>query len=318
MEELSKIFTNEFRTLLLSAAALVFALLALWQRHRYHSLQRTVYQEQGIFKKPEINISLYTSNRTGYFIYALPLRDGIWEIPLRIQIVNNGQKDSEELEIQYKVNKLISWEASDEAVLKGPKIKNAKVFQYDEGSPFVTTVVTMDNLRHHQASSFDSILSIRSGTIEPHDIDVELKDGVKAIAKTWINFSLPLDVIVSQKEFGPVSRRFHLQVIDTSDSTVEEFFARYNEALRNSAPPPAKGFRERLRRMREGRDSIEKVILVMPDLTKKETRFVDLPDKKVPINQLPLAALRFQEGVYLGENSGYFIPNVTDQTKENI
>lgn len=310
MEELTKIFTPDAIAVMLGVATFILAILALWQRHRYHRLQESVYQEQGIFKKPNIIINLYNSKNVFKYIYALPLDDGIWEVPLRIHILNNGEKDSEELEIQYKINKLISYSAQKEATLEGPQIKNAKVFQYDEGGPFVSTVVTLDNLRHHQATSFDVELIFRSGTITLRDIKVQLEDGVDAIAMTWINYSFPMDVFVSQKEFEPVSNRFQIQFVDTTECSIEEFFGKYNSDIKDSIPPP-KGFLDRLRRMREQSGKIENIILVTPDLKSKETEVVKLPDKEVTIHRLPITAIKFQEGVYLGKSQGYFIPNVT-------
>lgn len=312
-------------TILFGICTTVLAVIALVQRHKFNEYQKRVFVEQGTFKKPAINISLFGQDDIiNAFIIAAPFEEKtiIWEIPLPIKITNVGDKTAKNIELLYRINKELCYGGQTPApIIKKSGFKNAKVAQSKEDGPFISVIISLNDIHPGQSVVFPLRLSIRSDTIFPHDVNVTTKDGVNLIVKTWLNIAYPFDCVVCQEDYRPVNKRFSLQVIDISEETPEQFFSRYNKVLfKNYEEKMSKmSFIQKTKQYFQRKDAVQNIGMIVVD-KKSIQKELKIEGEKKRICVISDNGLRIYSGIEWSH--GYvFLPGFTlkdNRTDKNI
>jgi len=318
MEELLRIVVEEILKLLLGIISLSLTILVLVQRHQFNKFRKKVAFEQGVFNKPTLSLGMFSKYDISTFILAVPLSKFIWEIPFVVNILNVGDKAAEEVEIFFRTNKEFCYGGGGKATIGNLSVKNAKICDVHETGPFITVVSSLTNIHPKQHIAINFASSIRAGTIFPVETRVTSKDGVDLKVEWWIAYQFPLDLAVSQKELAPCSKRFNIQVIDTSDTDIIEFFNKYNEVLERQREKTytKSTFLKRIKRNFQASSSREKIALIsFEEQIKKKKTLGHSGQQEVTVYEVPAGALQVQEGLKFEDE--YFIPNVTHEIKGN-
>ena len=317
LEELFKIVVGELLKVILGISTVTLSIYTLYQRHKFNEYRKSVSIAQGVFRKSSLTLGMFGVYDVSTYILAVPLNKSSWEIPFVLNIDNEGDKAAEELEILYRTNKEFLYAGGANLEFKNPGIKNAKVLETQESGPFITIISSMENLHPKQGIKANLISSVRSATIFPLDIAATSSDGIDMIAETWINMSFPVDLVISQKDDKPCSRRFNIQIIDTSEISAKSFFDKYNEALRGSAKATSsdEGLWTKIRGLSAAPAKPEKVLLVYFDEETKVKKTIRSKGHKLAVYEVPVEALYGLIGFkYPGK---YVFPYFTAKAQNN-
>ncbi len=242
------------------------------------------------------------------YILAVPINNENWDIPFFVNINNVGEKFAEELEITYRINNKFLL-VGKEAQFSSPGLKNAKVVDIQESGAFSTLFISMSNLHPKQELKIKASAGIRSPTFFKMNIDANTSDDVELTVTTWLNTSIPIDLVVSQKETGPTGRRFEVQVIEASQEQIRDFFKEYNEVItkkENGQEKEKAQGRFDFKKYFKAPKAVEKIALIYFDETKRVVRTARAQGKKVLVNEVPVESML---GTYGYESSdGYHFP----------
>lgn len=272
--------------LIFAAIGVALAALAIIQSWRANRSNRKAIEAQGVFKKPIIRISLFQNSDTSEFIIAAPLGRGrIIELPLRWEIENTGERSARELEVLIRSSKELWYGGDPSQWIVTSSIPKLQAQLVAAGETLSTVVATLSSLHPNQTCVLTTTSSLRSSTFAKNTVDVETKDGIVSVQYSF-EFSYTLDLVVSQADAPPITRRFRLGVVDTSEQTVADFLRAQN-AIHSKAESGSKIVRK-FRLIEMLRDRLES-------------------DPNAPIDRLRSGAtVTVSEGVRLSD--GFVVP----------
>lgn len=212
---------------------LVFGVLAVVQTYRATKLNRQVVKAQGALETPNVDIELFNQLRIEHFIFAVPLTKGkVLEMPLRFMITNTGAKSARDIELYIRIPKELCYGGSSDNVkldLVGAQSYKATFEVIQQTEHLETLAIKFEKALHpKQGFVLNQSLSLRTDTFLRSKVTALTKDGVEMIVPYIALFEYLIDFVVMQADQKPTSKRFSIQVINTSETTVETYFRTRN------------------------------------------------------------------------------------------
>lgn len=221
---------NDIVTISLGLATFLLTVFALIQTNRFNRFQKKVAVEQGTFLKSKLRFFFWGNEEITSYIVAVPLKEGDFiEFPLLIDLINDGDKTSENVELFYRVHKLFY--PKEIATLK---IKENHKIAFSENSNddyFITNTFYIKNIHPKQRVHISLSLVIGSSTIYQNKVHAISKDNVNLVANVWMHYAVPCDCIVVQRNKEPKSRRILIRVVDTSSEDIKTILNQFNDAI---------------------------------------------------------------------------------------
>jgi hypothetical protein len=215
----------------LATISAVFAILAVIQTYRAHQFNKRITAAEGTFKKAELSVDVYGQKDLSKFIFAIPLRNHVWEIPIIISLSNIGEKTQEDIEVYIRASKWLLFGPETKYRIKKGGPKNLKMNEPESSDAFLTKTITMNNIHPKQKVSLPLPASFVFATLKPIQVDATTRDGVDVRVNTWMEVILPMDIVIAQKNAPPISKRIEVVVVDVSKIPIKDFFEQYNAAL---------------------------------------------------------------------------------------
>lgn len=272
-----------------SVSALI-AIYALIQRHRADKFARQIAENQGVFRKPNIEINPYSISdpKSADFIFAAPLFEGeIFEFPFQIDVRNTGEKTSEDVEVFIRTNKLLLYGGVLELTWDTAGPKRVKASKASESGPLITLSIQLESIHPSQIINLNGVLSIRSSTFIRRRVPVTTKDGVHLSVGYLFQYNYPMDIVVFQKDQQSVSKRLRIRIVDIAEETPMQFFEELNrDLIANSRDnTPSVGLVGRLRRFFDGRNRLKHVTLLVVDQSKTELTVIGKGENKIGVRR---------------------------------
>lgn len=223
--------------------ATLLTIITIIQTYRANKFAKKSAIAQGIFQKPNLQIEIYGDSDTEDFIIALPLEyQKVIEMPLTYTLHNSGEISAKEIEIYVRMNKNLRYGGHGEYVGIGSKAKKWKVAVANETENMITMVTTINNLHPNQRLVISDMISINSSTIYNNSGSAKTADNVDVTFKYRVVFAYAIDIIISQSNQSPITKRISLSIINTSERTVKDYFDEYNQVQ-------LQGYRERIAKL---------------------------------------------------------------------
>lgn len=303
---------DTFKSAMMIMSALI-GIYGLVQRHKADKLAMQLTElaieqiENGPKIRPNLKLSICgaADQKISHFLLAAPVDDyKLLSFALRIQVKNEGQKTSQDVEMFIRSNKFILGGDALEYKQKGGDYKNASMHVNDK-DPMRTFCCTFDSVHPDQTIDFNLQLSLTGATLFKRDTAVVCKDGINATVTWWGHFSHPIDIIVCQKDFPPVSKRVLLEVISNSKGTTEEVVNEYSLAIQKNLQEQKNTLStiSKLRDFFSQKNNTRHYLLI--DVDKEKVKIIyNNKEEHIAIGEVPERALRFYSGVLLRD--GFF------------
>jgi hypothetical protein len=224
--------TTEIIAVLSILLALIFGVIAVAQMYRANKLNRQIAKTQGLLETPNVDIRLFDEQRIEHFIFAVPLMKGkILELPLRFMIGNTGAKSARDIELFIRIPKELCYGGSDNTKLDivGPQSSKATLEVIHQTDHLETPAIKFEKALHpKQGFGLNHSLSLRTDTFLRSKLSALTKDGIEVNVSYTAQIAYLIDFILMQADQKPTSKRFSIQVINTSETTVETFFRSRN------------------------------------------------------------------------------------------
>jgi hypothetical protein len=213
--------------------ALVFGVIAVVQTYRANKLNRDVAKIQGLLEMPNVEISLFDYQSIENFMIAVPLIKGrVLEMPLRFSINNLGGKSARDVELFIRMSKELCYGGSDNVEMTiTSNSTQSKVTRevFNQTDNLETTITKFEKALHpKQGIVLDQSISLRDDTFLRSKLSAPTKDGFMMNISYIAQFAYLIDFVLMQADQKPISKRFSIQVINTSETTVETFFRSRN------------------------------------------------------------------------------------------
>jgi len=223
-------------TIIISIIAIILAFVAIILSFQNNKLQKIVATNQGVFRNPNLIISIYDSERSSrvhfipeYFILACRISNNrILDFPLKITLNNDGDKSVKECKLLLRYPKLLRfdgrWEIKAEdnySKERAPKLINDSNFQ--------TAIFEIGTLTPKEGFVLNDAITIAGATSHKMDVDVVSKDGIPYTVGVEFDWIFNIDYTVYQDDAEPISGRIRLKVVDISKQSLEEYFNNVNK-----------------------------------------------------------------------------------------
>lgn len=307
--------SNYFTDHLWVIIPIILGIFSIIQTYRINSFQKIVAEKQGIFREPNVLFNTYDSKwresahfTPDYFILAGKLSPKrMLVFPLIITIKNTGNKSAKDISVTLHYLKN----------LRGGGLKVGKIEPEDdysknkfprihEFSNFQIADFEIGTLTPQQSFTMKDIITPEA-TSSKFDVDVVSKDGVPLIVSGEIFWQYRIDYTIYQEDFEPISGSIGISFIDTSEQTLEEYLDSYNEKMKDEYRKRVNKQKFNLFKLKSNKQTkLKKVQFVFYDES------IVNRNSKVPIDEIPIEALRFDYGFTDYSGSIYKFPKKTE------
>lgn len=235
------------RELVTLLVAIFFGTLAAIQTYRAYRLTKRVATAQGVFTRPEVEISLFGDRVIENFVLAVPLsreKKRVIEIPLMFGIGNYGEKTAEDVQTFFTLSKDLLYGGKFTYNLRGAKLDGISITTVAKTKNLQTVAVTIQSLHPKVRIPFQLGVSVFNETFIESEVTVRTADGVDLSIPYSLEFAYRIDTVLVQRNQNPVTKSFHIQIFDTTEQSIKQALAAYNqrkERDESKAPPEILG-----------------------------------------------------------------------------
>jgi hypothetical protein len=220
----------------LSIITIIFAVMAIILSFQNNRLQKKIAANQGVFRNPNLMISIYDSERSSrvhfipeYFILACKISNKrILDFPLRITLNNNGDKSAKKCKLLLRYPKILRFNGLVEMQTKdnyskerAPKLINDSNFQ--------TAIFEIGTITPKEALVLHDAITISGATSHKMDVDVVSKDDIPYTVGVEFDWFFNIDYTVYQDNAEPISGRIKLKIVDISKQSLKGYFNYINK-----------------------------------------------------------------------------------------
>lgn len=207
--------------------ATVLAFVAIWQTHRANRFARLVAQNEGTFRRPELQLKLFASNRCKHFVILAPLSPPPLLFPIPLDIANVGEKTAKALQVLIGANEdFLPYSESGLEKMRKPNSEIAASFVGKAGH--VNTVMyQIPQLHSGRPARVINTALLSTPSVFASQVDITTADGVSGTLPYTVRFTYHFDVVVFQEDATPLAEAFRLSVLDISNQTAEEALEQY-------------------------------------------------------------------------------------------
>lgn len=292
-------------SLIFGIVATLLTIITIIQTFRANKFAKKSAVAQRVFQKPNLQIEVYGSSDIEDFIIALPLGDQkLIEMPLKYTLLNSGKVSAKEIEIYVRMSKDLRYGGHGELVVQGGSEKDMKVAVASETENLKTIVTTLKSLHPDQSLPISDVITITSSTIIKESVSIETADR-KGSLEYKLEFVYAIDILISQADQPPITKRISLSIIDTSERPAKDYFDEYNqESSKEYQSELAKlSLVSRLKQGWNRADKIKKIKLLIIDQSSYQENEI-FP----AVFTLKVGSMKMCEGVKHAQ--GYFIPAI--------
>ncbi len=280
------------------------------------TLQEHTASAQGAFEKPSLSCSLLNENCPDKIIIAAKIaKNRVTELSLPFVIKNSGPKTAEHVAIYFRMPKELAYNNQIEiADIKEQwlKIKKAETAILKEEG-FSTFILSIPRLAHYERIIFTLPISIRRGTEIVDTVSVTTKDNIPIKVTYKLIFAYQMNVFSACENAKPSSRRYSIEVVDTSQCALREIIDERSRSGREKADAKRRS-QSRIQRFKQfsrflwngeyKKDWLPKFYVYEPSEQDRVSSTTD------PIDRYHTEHALICEGLYDKREDTYFIPAI--------
>jgi hypothetical protein len=208
----------------------VLATIAIVIAYYAIKVSKNIAKNQGAFKKPNLEISLFNLKNEENIILALPLLPNVTvEIELTYNILNSGEASAKDVEV-YLQNKSNDLRLGN--ILQLTASGTAKEFKLivDKETDHTQTLIgSIQSLHPEQMLTLNDKITVKSPTIYKENVSVTTKDNKSGSVDVWFNFAYVLDFSIKSLDHPTINKKINFSIINTYPNSAKEFFDEYNQ-----------------------------------------------------------------------------------------
>ncbi len=196
--------------------AVTLAIVAYFQMrrgNRYAKIQATAAAE-----KPKLDLLFFGQRNIESFIVAVPLtKHAVLEVPIPFHLLNDSEKSATDVQLYLKMPNVLCFCNIANFDVASP-FREATISNVDSGN-FRTVILNIKAIHGNESHVAYLQLSL------PFDTDLHLAKGV-TVAVAFV-----IDATVAHMDGRTFSKRFHLQVMNTSEDEPAEILTKNNRRI---------------------------------------------------------------------------------------
>lgn len=218
--------------IIIGAIGIVISVFAFLQSRRSNKFTRNVAENQGVFKKPDLSISLFDMPDEDDFILALPLIPNlIVEMDLEYNIVNSGDASAKDVEV-YIDNKSKDLRYHDNLQLTASGTAKEFKMVVDKDEEHTQSLIgSIQSLHPSQRLTIRDKITVKSPTFGKMKIPVTTKTGRTGSFELRYVFAYLFDFSIKYLDHPTIRRKIKLSIINTYPSSIKDFFDKYNSEI---------------------------------------------------------------------------------------
>ena len=224
----------DFPTVIAIIAAIA-SVIAVVQTHRANKFAQRVAEAEGVFGKPEIHINLFNNPKIEKMIWAIPFPgDGFVMVPLKYNIVNDGEKSSNKMELYIRMPKELHGSEFADCNIEFNCLKEIKSKFVNVNDYMHTFILSIDSLLPKQAIDLNDAIFLGRETSFRDELIAKSKDNLSLKIGYKVNYAYAIDLVLMADNIKPISKKISISVIDISKISLKRYYQIENKLIRRS------------------------------------------------------------------------------------
>jgi len=192
-----------------------------------YRLSRKIARVQGTLKETDLKVFLFKDGPVDSFIFAIPFQKREIHVPLRLFIVNVGERTAKDVDLHVRCHGLLF--GGYELTAAGHPDVSIRYQTPTVADEQKTLIIRLEHLHPHTATDL-TLLVLPQINLSKMTFPVDFKDVKNVTAETWLEAPFIFEYFVVQENMRPLGKRAFLYFTDVTSQSVESLFAEYNEA----------------------------------------------------------------------------------------
>ena len=216
LQKILPVLRDNSTSAILGSIAVTFAIVAYFQMrrgNRYAKIQATAAAE-----KPKLDLLFFGQRNIESFIVAVPLtKRAILEVPIPFHLLNGSEKSATDVQLYLKMPNVLCFANLATYDMSSP-FREATINTVDSGN-FRTVILNIKAIHGNESHVAYLQLSLS------FDTDLQLAKGVT------VTIAFVIDATVAHIDGRTFSKRFYLQVMNTSEDEPAEILKKNNRRI---------------------------------------------------------------------------------------